>query len=252
MVRTGDGRKVRGMTHMHIPDGILPFWLWMGGYAVLAAVLALCLFRLRGMDRRKKIPLLGALSAVMLVAMSFEPLPPYHLNLSAVAGILLGPSLGFLAACIVNLMLALMGHGGITVMGLNTILLGAEAVLGHTLFFLLPARMPVFWRATAATVLALCVASLFLIVIVGVSHIEVSLVEEHHEHGPASVASLTSGKGSLLTFAVTVLIVGFFGWLIEGAITGAIIRFIAQVKPDLLAHVLHKESCHPGASRCAP
>jgi cobalt/nickel transport system permease protein len=216
----------------------------------MAVFLSIGLFRLRAMDRRKNIPLLGALAAVMLVAMSFEPLPPYHLNLSVVAGILLGPSLGFLAAFIVNLMLALMGHGGITVMGLNTILLGAEAVLGHTIFFLLPARLSVFWRAAAATVLALCVASLFLIAIVGVSHIDVSRMEESHEHGPASVVSpIAAGKGPLLTFAVTVLIFGFFGWLIEGAITGAIIRFIAQVKPDLLAHVLHKESCHP---RCAP
>jgi cobalt/nickel transport system permease protein len=203
------------------------------------------------MDRRKNIPLLGAISAVMLVAMSFEPLPPYHLNLSVVAGILLGPSLGFLAAFIVNLMLALMGHGGITVMGLNTILLGAEAVLGHTIFFLLPARLSVFWRAAVATVLALCVVSLLLIAIVGVSHIDVSLMEEHHEHGLASPDALVAGKGHLFTFAVTVLIVGFFGWLIEGAITGAIIRFIAQVKPDLLAHVLHKESCQSGASRCS-
>jgi cobalt/nickel transport system permease protein len=240
------------MTHMHIPDGILPVWLWVSGFLAMAAVLAFCLYRLRGMDRKKKIPLLGAVSAVMLVAMSFFEVPLYHLNLSVVAGILLGPSLGFLAAFIVNLMLALMGHGGITVMGLNTILLGTEAVLGHTLFFLLPARLPVFWRAATATVLALCVASLFLIAIVGVSHIDVSLMEEGHEHGVASVVSLSAGRGPLLTFAVTVLIVGFFGWIIEGAITGAIIRFIAQVKPDLLAHVLHKESCHPGAQRCAP
>jgi cobalt/nickel transport system permease protein len=240
------------MTHMHIPDGILPVWLWVSGFLAMAAVLAFCLYRLRGMDRKKKIPLLGVLSAVMLVAMSFEPLPPYHLNLSAVAGILLGPSLGFLAAFIVNLMLALMGHGGITVMGLNTILLGAEAVLGHTLFFLLPARMPVFWRAAVATVLALCVASLFLIAIVGVSHIEVSLLEEGHEHGQAPVVPLAAGKAPLMTFAFMVLTFGAIGWLIEGAITGAIIRFIARVKPDLLAHVLHKESCHSGASRCAP
>jgi len=74
----------------------------------------------------------------MLVAMSLEILPIfYHINLSVVAGILLGPALGFLAAFIANLILAFMGHGGITVIGLNTLLLGSEAVLGHTLFYLL-------------------------------------------------------------------------------------------------------------------
>jgi len=78
----------------------------------------------------------------MLVAMNLEILPlAYHINLSVVSGILLGPALGFLAAFIANLMLALMGHGGITVMGLNTLLLGSEAVLGHTVFHLLQNRL---------------------------------------------------------------------------------------------------------------
>lgn len=239
------------MTHMHIPDGILPAWLWISGFGLMALFLAVSLFRLRAMDRRKNIPLLGAVAAAMLVAMSFEPLPPYHLNLTVVAGILLGPSLGFLAAFIVNLMLALMGHGGITVIGLNTILLGAEAVLGHTFFFFLPVRMSVFWRAAAATVLALCVASVLLIAIVGVSHMDVSLLEEGHGQGEGTAYPAAAGTGHLLTFAVVVLTVGAIGWVIEGAITGAVIRFIAQVKPDLLAHVLHKESCHPGGPRCA-
>ena len=125
------------------------------------------------MDMVKKIPLLGAVSAAMLVAMSLEILPlAYHINLSVVAGILLGPALGFLAAFIANLMLALMGHGGITVIGLNTLLLGSEAVLGHTLFYLFKNRIPVFWRAVTATVLTLFMTTLALICIVAVSHIE--------------------------------------------------------------------------------
>ncbi len=233
---------------MHIPDGILPAWLWISGFGLMAVFLAVALFRLRAMDRKRNIPLLGAVAAAMLVAMSLEILPiAYHLNLSVVAGILLGPSLGFLAAFIVNLMLALMGHGGITVIGLNPLLLGTEAVLGHAFFFFLPARMPVFWRAAAATVLALCVASLLLIAIVGVSHIDIDRFEEGHGHEHAEPA--LPGSGSLMSFAVIVLSLGSLGWLLEGAITGSIIRFIAQVKPDLLAHILHKESCGTGA-RC--
>ena len=44
----------------------------------------------------------NAVAAVMLVAMNLEILPiAYHLNMSVVAGILLGPSLGFIAAFIV-------------------------------------------------------------------------------------------------------------------------------------------------------
>ena len=130
------------MTHIHIPDGILPVWLWVSGFLLMSVFLAISLFRLRTEDMRKKIPLLEAVAAVMLVGMSLEILPiAYHLNLSIVAGILLGPSLGFTAAFIVNLMLAFVGHGGITVVGLNTLLLGAEAFLGHTLFYLFRKRV---------------------------------------------------------------------------------------------------------------
>ena len=240
------------MTHMHIPDGILPVWLWVSGFLAMAAVLAFCLYRLRGMDRKKKIPLLGVLSAVMLVAMSLEILPiAYHLNLSVAAGILLGPSLGFIAAFIVNSMLALLGHGGITVMGLNTLLLGAEAMLGHTLFYFLPDRLSTFWRAAIATLLTLFLVSLCLIGIVAISHADSDQFLHHHDrkggdHGQEAAPTAIS------TFATMVLSLGLIGWIIEAAITGAVIRFISQVKPDLLSHVLHKDTCRSGHQGCKP
>ena len=224
------------MTHMHIPDGILPVDLWVLGLIVMVLAVGFSLFRLRGMDMAKKIPLLGAVSAAMLVAMSLEILPLfYHINLSVVAGILLGPALGFLAAFIANLILALMGHGGITVIGLNTLLLGSEAVLGHTLFYLFK-RLPVFWRAVTATVLTLFMTTVALIGIVAVSHIDPELISHGDEHG-----LVHTGQVSVRTFAIMVLSLGVIGWSIEAAITGAVVRFISQVKPDLLDHALHRE-----------
>jgi cobalt/nickel transport system permease protein len=225
------------MTHMHIPDGILPVSLWVLGLIVMAFAVGFSLFRLRGMDKIKKIPLLGAVSAVMLVAMSLEILPlAYHINLSVVAGILLGPALGFLAAFIANLMLALMGHGGITVIGLNTLLLGSEAVLGHIFFYLLKNRLSVFWSAATATVLTLLMTTVALIGIVAISHINPELMSHGDEHG-----FLRNGLMSVQTFAIMVLSLGSIGWIIEAAITGAVVRFISQVKPELLDHALHRE-----------
>lgn len=240
------------MTHMHIPDGILPVWLWISGFFAMAAVLAICLYRLRGMERKKKIPLLGVLSAVMLVAMSLEVLPiAYHMNLSVVTGILLGPSLGFISAFIVNIILALLGHGGITVLGLNTLLLGAEAMLGHTFFYLIRNRLPIFWRAAAATVLALALVSVCLIGIVGVSHADSDLFTHAHGREEGVHDPAEEGMSSLATFAVMVLTLGLIGWLIEAAITGAVIRFVSQVKPDLLTHVLHRDTCRQHHGECS-
>jgi cobalt/nickel transport system permease protein len=187
------------------------------------------------MDMKKKIPLLGALAAAMLVGMSIPILPGYHINLSVISGILMGPSLGFVAAFIANLILVFIGHGGITVIGLNTLLLGSEAVLGHTFFYLFRNRLPVFWRAAFATVLTLFITSAILIGFVAASHIDPSLLrhEEDHIPGPAS-------QGSVSTFAVMVFTIGIAGWIIEAAITGAVVKFISQVKPDLLQHMLHE------------
>lgn len=235
------------MTHMHIPDGVLPVWLWIAGIIIMTGMLAFSVSRLKTSDLKKKIPLLGAVSAVMLVAMSLEILPiAYHINLSVIAGILLGPWLGFLAAFITNLMLALIGHGGITVLGLNTLLLGTEAMLGHSLFFFLFKRkLPVFWRSFFSTVLTLCVATLLLIGIVYVSHIDPELAAHHEE------AHEAAGAITMTRFAILVLSLGLIGWIIEGFITGVVVRFLAQVKPDLLAHALHKDDLEAGARRDA-
>ncbi len=227
------------MTHMHIPDGILPVWLWIAGLVAMSGIIWFCLSRLKTLNLRKTIPLLGAVSAVMLIAMSLEILPlAYHINLSVVAGILLGPAAGFLAAFITNLILALMGHGGITVIGLNTILLGSETVLGHTIFFLLKKRFPVFWSAAAATILTLFITTLTLIGIVAISNIDPEFARHGAEHVTEHMHETTT---TITRFAIMILSLGAVGWLIEAFITGTVVRFIAQVKPDLLNHVLHKE-----------
>jgi len=225
------------MTHLHIPDGVLPIRIWLLGILLMALGLGICLYHLRTKDLKKFLPLLGAVSAAMLVAMSLEIIPlAYHINLSVVAGVLLGPALGFLAAFITNLILAFMGHGGITVIGLNTLLLGCEAILGHSLFFLFKKRIPVFWCAALATVLTLILSTLALIGIVAVSHIDPDLLR--HAHGQESGAA---EHVSISTFATMVLLLGSVGWIIEAAITGAVVSFISKVKPDLLGHVLHKK-----------
>lgn len=225
------------MTHLHIPDGVLPVWLWVSGLILMVLLLAFCLYRLRNMDMKVKIPLLGALSAAMLVAMNLEILPiAYHINLSVVTGILLGPELGFTAAFLANLILALLGHGGVTVMGLNTLLLGSEAVLGHVLFHLFPSRLPVFWRAACATTTTLLLTTILLIGIVAASQLDAALFS----HG-AEQDGRAGGEGSVGRFAAMVLLLGSLGWVLESVITGLIVRFIGQVKPELLRHRLHRD-----------
>jgi len=226
------------MTHMHIPDGILPVWLWLAGFLIMTLAIGISVHRVRREDLRKKIPLLGAVSAAMLVSMSLEILPlAYHVNLSVVAGILLGPSLGILAGFITNLMLSLMGHGGITVIGLNTLLIGSEAFVGHGLFYLLVKNeRPVFWPAAFSTFCTLILSTALLIGVVALAQVDPALLHEGDDHGAAHGGAL-----SLARFAAITVALGVVGWILEAIISGMIIRFIHQVRPDLLGHVLHRD-----------
>jgi cobalt/nickel transport system permease protein len=231
------------MTHMHIPDGVLPVRIWLLGFLVMFITMAISLIQLRSRGLKRKIPLLGAVSAAMLVVMSLEILPiVYHINLSVVAGIPQGTALGFLATFITNPVLAFMRRSGVMVIGLNTLLLGAEAIRSHNLFFVFPKRLPVFWRAAVATVLTLFITTIALIGIVASSHLEPDLFShEQQGHGLEQLV-VHKERLSVSRFATMVLILGSVGWIIEAAITGAVVSFKARVKPDLLGQVFHPEN----------
>src|SRR3972149_10022488 len=123
------------MSTIHLPDGVLPVWLWGSGLIVTILV-GMVLFRFTPREKlAKRLPLLGMMSAAMVLGASVEIVPIlYHVNLTVISGILLGPSLIFLATLVVNVILALFGHGGITVIGLNTLTLSIEGVFGYFLF----------------------------------------------------------------------------------------------------------------------
>ncbi|MGB4594020.1 MAG: energy-coupling factor ABC transporter permease, partial [Coriobacteriia bacterium] len=122
------------MSHIHIPDGVLPAWLWISGWIAAIVLVGIASKRSEAAETRRVVPLLGAVSALVLVAMSSEIVPiAYHVNLTVVAGVLLGPWLGVISSFIVVLMMALLGHGGITVVGLNVLVISTEMALGWAL-----------------------------------------------------------------------------------------------------------------------
>ena len=234
------------MSHIHLPDGVLPVWLWASGYIVAILVGAILFRFIKKEDLRRRLPLLGMMAAAMVLGASVEIVPiAYHVNLTVISGMLLGPSLIFLATFVVNVILALFGHGGVTVIGLNTLTLSIEGILGYLLFRL-------FWGVLRkltpavflATFLALLVSTLSMIGVVslGASHYEelihqegkgffefhLSKEKEDHHEGAAGE------KVNLRRFIAIVLPLGFIGWMLEGVITSLIVRYIHRMRPDLL------------------
>ena len=246
------------MSHIHIPDGVLPLWLIGLGWLATAIMLYLGIRSLRRADRVRVVPHIGVMAALVVAAMSMEIVPiAYHVNLTVLAGIILGPAASMVAAFVVNLVLALFGHGGVTVIGLNTVVIGAEMVGGALIFRAVSRALPARPGLSAglATVLTLFLSTTLMIGIVGLSRVNPANARDLGALSPRTLSFSNPLKGglfanrivtpeqeaahhkaplSLARFAVAVYILGAIGWTIESLLVGYMVAFIARVRPGLL------------------
>jgi len=232
------------MSHLHIPDGVLPGWIILAGWIFTALILAFSIYRIKSTELKRKIPLIGIISALMIVCMSIPIIPvAYHINLSVVAGIILGPAVAFISIFIVDLIIAMFGHGGITVVGLNTVVVGAEAFIGFYLFQLFMALMgrdSIMWSSGLAAVISLILSTSILIGVVYASQINPEVVigiEEEHPTEEYNINDIPKElvKGiNIKSFVKTILILLGIGWILEGIITAFVIKYISRVRPDLI------------------
>ncbi len=251
------------MTHIHIPDGVLPLWLWLGGWLLTLGVLWVAGRAGSGAESRRRVPLLAVLSAMMLVAMSSEIVPlAYHLNLTVIAGTLLGTALSPIAAFIVCVILALLGHGGVTVIGLNTLLISAEMVIGGAMvrtFIGLLGKRRVPLAAGLATIVTLAVTTAMLVGIVALAGTTSATSRETGAldpgslrfsnpvsagvfklglfsggEAPATPAAQAAGQVSVARFATVVFVLGPIGWALEAIVTALVLGYVARVRPSLL------------------
>ncbi|MPZ16064.1 MAG: hypothetical protein GEU73_16860 [Chloroflexi bacterium] len=224
------------MTHIMVPDGVLPPWLWISGWLLLAIAIAAAIWGTGESDRARFIPLAGVMAAVMTIVMSLEIVPlAYEPHLTVLSGIVLGPAYGFLAAVVFNILRLLLGDGSVTLLGLNGLLLGAEAVGGYYVFRALSRLWPSppgsVAGAVVTTVVVLAAATLLFLGIVGLG-----LTDVHElELGEEVIERAGEAEGSgFVVFAQLVLALAAIGWAIEAVVTGAIVAFLRAVRPTLL------------------
>lgn len=233
------------MSHLHIPDGVLPGWLVMAGWILTAVFLAFSIYRTRHADLKRKIPLIGIIAALMIVCMTLPIVPiAYHLNLSVIAGIILGPALAFISIFIVDLIIAMFGHGGITVVGLNTMVVGAEAFIGFylfQLFMMLMGKDSIMWSSGLTAVIALIISTSILVSVIYISQINPDVVVGIESGESPEVIEEMNLPHALIkginikSFAKTILVLLGIGWLLEGIITAFVIKYVSRVRPDLLS-----------------
>lgn len=249
------------MTHVMVPDGVLPWWLSASGWLVAAVLLGLALWRLRGVPAARMVPLVGVMTATMAVIMSVELVPiGYELHLTVLTGIILGPWYGVIAALLFNILRALIGDGAWTNIGLNTGIIWAEIALGWAIW---TALRPLAQRRSAiaaaiTTFAALMVATVLFLGVIRLSTVNVTdvvdtgaysaqtggfkesplsggVVSVHGaESRDADAGQAEAERVGFSRFAVAIVLLGATGAAIESVLTGAIVAFVARVRPELL------------------
>lgn len=215
------------MSHLHFADGILPVWLWLSGLVATGIGVGIASYRHRE-DRADRLTLLGALGALMLAASAVPIGPIGHLSFAPVVGILLGPGLGFVAATLVNATLALLGHGGMTVVGLNACVLGAGMAIAQPAFHALVRRLPVGRAAAVAAVLSVLVSIGVLCLVLVLA----GPLDGAHAGDALDLAHAASATGRFALFSSPFWL---FGLVAEALVTASVISFLARVRPELVS-----------------
>jgi len=198
---------------MHISEGILNPPIWIAGYVGTAVIAGLTM---RKLDM-EEVPKISVITSVFFIASLIKvPAGPasIHLILNGLVGIVLGKRA--FAAIMLGIILQaiIFGHGGITVIGINTLMLGGGALVAYLVWqqrhrFNLKRRELVFGALAGAVGIATSGSIL------------------------AFVLMLTGEE--FTTIAETVLIAHIPIMLIEAAVVGTSAEFLQKTKPDILA-----------------
>lgn len=249
------------MSHIHLPDGFLSLPIWGSAFVITLLLLAFSIKKVQKKDFRRLLPFTGVSAAVMLLGMSVPIfIVPVHLSLAVLTGIILGPSMGFIVAFVVMTILAMFGHGGLSLIGLNTLLMGIEMFIGYHVFHFNPFKN-VFVKSSIAVVAALLISMSSMVVIVGNAvgygaalphshteeadhsdegetaedHAEESESDHEHEHEEESFSDVLSEMSYLSTSGLTALIlILMFGMALESVATGILIKYFSKVRPEIL------------------
>jgi cobalt/nickel transport system permease protein len=214
------------VSHVHVPDGVLPPLLWATAWGIALLLLVLSARGLHGFHPQRT-AYRGALGALALAAMAIEiPVGPleYHLTLLGPIGVLLGPAAAFQVMFVVSAMLAFVGHGGFTVIGINALVLGAGVALAQPLFRASSRGRSAGFAMGVAAMGAQAVAGALWLVVMAIAL---------RARGWAT-GSGAPGADRFPWLAGLALPMWVAGIVVETIVAYGLARFLERVRPDLL------------------
>lgn len=193
-------------------------------------------------DLGEKIPQIAVVTAAVFVACLFKiPVPPtsLHLMLAGLAGVLLGP-IAFVCVFVCLLLQALLlQFGGITVLGVNTLLMGIPAIAGYLIFMMFSkTKMPTWLSGGLTSFIAVVITTILLGIVFyasGVDFGSLNMMLDRVDGLPvlSSIADALQSTPGLLTFFM-IFLLNVPLMIAEAIITSFIIPFIEKVKPEML------------------
>lgn len=213
---------------MHISEGMLPVQVCVGGYAIASLTTWYSLKKInRQSNPQEDIPKASLFTAAFFVASGIHiPIPPTSVHL--VLNGLLGTILGYYAfpAILVGLFFqgVMFGHGGLTTLGVNAIIMGLPALLAYQIFqwrYVLKKRTSDNFSASICAFLAggiavgLAALMFFAVVITNVLY--------------------DSNLQTDQTFIFGLMLAHIPLMVIEGIFTAMVVSFIQRVKPEILS-----------------
>ncbi|MEY2975893.1 MAG: cobalt transporter CbiM [Prochlorotrichaceae cyanobacterium] len=212
---------------MHIPDGILPTQVCIAGYGIAGGITWGTLRQIRKTpDPQAQVPKASLLAAAFFVGSSISiPIPPASVHL--VLNGLLGTLLGWYAwpAVLIGLLLQaiLLGHGGLTTLGVNAVMMGGSALIAAQIFQLryrFPALLHRKWFLGTLGFLAGAIGfGLAALIFFGLIIFTI----------PANLDRVTE-QGTLAALMIAHIPLLF----LEGGFTALVVLFLYRIKPELL------------------
>lgn len=213
---------------MHIPDGVLPTAVCAAGYAAIIPLTWYCLRKIKKEgDPRENIPKAALLTAAFFVA-SWIHIPVGLASVHLVLSGLMGAVLGFFSfpAILIGLFFqaVMFGHGGLSTLGVNAIIIGTPALMAYYIF-----RLRGVWgrvdrkrTGTFGFLGTLCAIGLSvgLFTILMINFIPADLDADTERH-------------AIFTLALSHVPLMF----IEGAFTAFVTMFLLKVRPQLLGEL---------------
>lgn len=210
------------ITPIHISDGVLSWQTLALGWVISGIVI---FFSVRNI-KAEQVPKISVITACFFVASLFHiPVGPtsVHLILNGLVGAIVGPFCYISIFLGVVLQAFLFGHGGVTVIGVNSLNIGIPALLGYGVFTV--GQRFIRWESP--------VKSFLLGALVGGLAIALAVLF-------ATVMLYSSGEEfagvikALILFHIPVI-------LIEAVVVGSIVSFLLKVKPEILETALQGE-----------